>query len=316
MGKQTRIKKQAHMSIHNDAQVLTYGVFREYVKFLDASPRTIKTYAGNIRQFLKWLGAKHIRQPERADVLAYRDELRESMSAATVQAYITALRLFFRWTAQAGLYPNIADHIKGAKIAPGHKRDYLTAEQARAILDTIDRETAAGRRDFAIMALMMTGGLRDIEISRANVEDLRSRGAATVLYLQGKGRDDRAEYVKIPAETETAIREYLQIRQGQREPLFVSMSNRNRGKRLTPRSISGIVKRRLQAAGYDSDRLTAHSLRHTAVTLALMGGRPIEEAQQFARHSNIQTTLVYAHHLDADANQCAETIASEIFRNA
>ena len=163
---------------------------------------------------------------------------------------------------------------------------------------------------------MITGGLRDIEVSRAKIEDIRNVGNSTVLYIQGKGRDEKTDYIKIQPEIEKAIREYLTTREilDTSEPLFISNSNHNKGGQLTTRSISRIVKTRLQAAGYDSDRLTAHSLRHTAVTLSLIGGKSLQETQQFARHSNIATTQVYAHNLDRAKNNCEEVIARAIFK--
>ena len=83
---------------------------------------------------------------------------------------------------------------------------------------------------------------------------------------------------------------------------------------MTTRSISGVCKEAMKAAGYNSERLTAHSLRHTAVTLALIAnGGNIQEAQQFARHANISTTQIYAHNLEKQNNTCSRLVASEIF---
>jgi integrase/recombinase XerC/integrase/recombinase XerD len=76
------------------------------------------------------------------------------------------------------------------------------------------------------------------------------------------------------------------------------MSHRNGGARLTTRTLRRIIKGRLQAIGIDSDRLTAHSLRHTAIILSLKAGATIQEAQALARHANINTTLIYAHNID------------------
>lgn len=289
--------------------------YREFIAFLDVAPRTVQTYSGSLRQFIKWLKAHQIEQPTRADVLAYRDELRQRVKPATVQSYIAAVRLFFQWTATAGIYPNIADHVKGAKIEPGHKKDYLGAAQIKAVLRSIDTGTARGKRDYALFALMVTGGLRDIEASRANIEDLRQRSGQTVLYLQGKGREERTEYIKVVPEVEQALREYLKTRQqpSGKAPLFVSLSNNSRGQRLSARSISGLIKKRLVSAGYNSDRLTAHSLRHSAVTLSLLGGLPLEEVQQFARHRNLSTTQIYAHNLSREQNRSEDTISAAIF---
>ena len=106
--------------------------------------------------------------------------------------------------------------------------------------------------------------------------------------------------IKISPQVEKAIRAYLTARgeTDEKAPLFSSTSNNNRGARLTTRSVSGIVKTRLRQAGYDSPRLTAHSLRHTAVTLSLLAGKDIAEVQQFARHANIATTMIYNHAID------------------
>lgn len=291
------------------------AAYRDYIAFLDATPRTVQTYTGNIRQFIKWTQRNGIQRPTRPDVIAYRDELRGRCKPSTVQAYITALRLFFSWTAQIGAYPNIAEHVKGAKLDSSHKKDYLTASQIKDIMDSIDTRAAKGKRDYSMIALMVTGGLRDVEVARANVDDLKTLGGSTVLYLQGKGRDERTEYVKVVPAVERPLREYLRTRQEakRKQPLFTSLSNNSKGERLSPKSISGIVKNRLIAAGYNSDRLTAHSLRHTAVTLSLIGGLPLEEVQQFARHKNISTTQIYAHNLERAQNRSEDTIAGSIF---
>lgn len=300
---------------------ITQALFDRWTQFIDASPKTAATYTASIRRFAAYLAERGTTQPTRETVLEYKRRLSFLYRPATVNAYLAAVRLFFRWTAQEGLYPNIADNVKGAKLDKSHKKDALTKGQAREVLTGIDRDTERGARDYAIICVMITGGLRDIEISRANVEDIATRGGDPRLYVQGKGHEERGEYVKLPPETLDAIREYMQLRinaEGRRidgsAPLFASLSNNHRGGRMTTRAISGIAKSALQAAGYDDRRLTAHSLRHTAVTLALQGGEDIRAAAMFARHADTSTTAIYAHDLDKAANTCADTIARQIFR--
>ena len=256
-----------------------------------------------------------ITHPVREDVIAYRDSLKESHKPTTVQNYITALRQFFKWTDQEGFYKNVADKIKGAKISNDHKKDYLSGKQVKTILDDISKEAEIDKRDYAILAVMVTGGLRAVEVVRANVEDLRTLGDTAVLYLQGKGRDEKTDYVKLPHPVEQALRAYLKGRQGIKEdqPLFTSTSNNNRGGRVTTRTISGLVKGRLVGAGYDSDRLTAHSLRHTAATLNLLNGGSLEETQQLLRHNNLNTTMIYVHSMNRAKNKSETRIADAIF---
>ena len=296
--------------------VLSEELYFRFVAFIDAKPATTATYTRALRQMFKYFMENGITQPQREDILSYRESLKASgLKPTTVQNYITATRLFFQWTEQERIYPNVAAHIKGAKLDRSHKKDYLTSRQAKTILSDIDRSTPQGVRDYAIITLMITGGLRTIEVVRADVGDLRTVGDDTVLFIQGKGRDEKTEYVKLSSPVEKAIRDYLRIRGdvASTAPLFVSMSNNSKGERMTTRSVSGIAKACMVEAGYNSSRLTAHSLRHTAVTLSLLAGKPLEEVQQFARHANIATTMIYAHHLDQAKNGCAEAIASAIF---
>lgn len=296
-------------------QGISESLFNRFVEFIDARPKTVETYSRALRQFFRFLSLRGIMQPTREDVIAFREEMRQTHKPGTIQLYIVAVRQFFKWTAQEGFFPNIAENVKGAKLDREHKKDYLTSAQSKEVLSSIDSESQQGARDYAMLSLMLTTGLRTIEVARANVEDLRTVGDSTALYIQGKGRDEKTEYVKIAAPVERAIRAYLKtvgpVEKGQ--PLFRSLSNQNKDRRLTTRSISGIVKTRLQAAGYDDDRLTAHSLRHTAATLNLLNGATLAETQQLLRHSNINTTMIYDHHLQRANNNSEARIAGAIF---
>ncbi len=303
---------------------LDYRLFAEWEKFIDASPRTVEAYTANVRRFADYLSAQGITAPTRDTVLAYKQHLQATYKATTVSAYLAAVRVFFQWTdtlPPPQHYPNIAAHVKGAKISREHKRDDLTAGECAAVLRGIDRSTEQGARDYAILAVMITCGLRDIEISRANVEDVARRGEKVRLYVQGKGREERTDYVNLPKETVAAIRDYMQFRTNAAgrsiegsAPLFASLAHSNHGGRMTTRAVSGIAKRSLQAAGFDDTRITAHSLRHAAVSNALRGGEDLRAVQMFARHSDIGTTLIYAHDLDRESNTVSDTLARLIFR--
>lgn len=287
-----------------------------FFRFLEVSPATARTYARGLRSLFAFLASQGIAVPTRADLLSWKEDLKATgHAAATIQGYTIAARRFFAWTETERAFPNIANGMKGARVSREHKKDYLPAHAVRAVLDGFNRDTPEGRREYALFALMVSCGLRDIEVSRANIEDLRPLGEETAIYVQGKGRSDRAEFVKVPAEVERALRAYLKDREpvDAREPLFISRSGNSKGARLSTRSISAIIKRALTSAGYVSDRLTAHSLRHTAITLSLLGGATLQEAQAFARHSAITTTQIYAHNLDAAANPCAAKVAAAIW---
>lgn len=296
-------------------QTFTADLFTRWTAYLDATPKTIETYTRNIRPFAYYLKDNGIRRPSRDDVITFRDQLKDKYKPSTVQAYIMAVKLFFSWTAQAGIYPNIAEKVKGAKLDTEHKKDYLTEKQVVKMFSGIDRTTLKGKRDYAILSLMVTSGMRTIEIVRANIGDMRPIADFTALYVQGKGHDEKNTFVKIAEPVELAIRDYLTARgkADSSEPLFASDAHRNAGERMTTRSISRIVKNHLKAAGLNSDRLTAHSMRHTAATLNLLNGGTIEETQQLLRHTNINTTLIYSHALERAKNNSEQRIAAAIF---
>ena len=298
------------------SKIESENLISRYIAFVDVAKKSAETYAKAIKQLIIYLRLRSIEEPQREDIISFREELKATNhKASTIQTYIVSIRLFFKWTAQEGIYPNIADNIKCPKVSREHKKDYLTANQIKEILKGIDRETLQGKRDYALISLLVTCGLRTIEVVRANKEDLQALGETTVLYIQGKGREDKAEYVKVPQPTEKAIREYLKARGKieDNEPLFASLSNNSKGGRMTTRAIRGIVKESFLKAGYDSNRLTTHSLRHTAVTLSLLAGKDITEVQEFARHRNIATTMIYNHALDKAKNSCSNAVSDAIF---
>lgn len=298
-----------------ERETLNMELSRRWTSYLQASPKTKETYDKAIRQFLIYLSNNGISQPQREDVIAYKEYLLIGHKPTTVQSYLAAVKLFFQWTAQEGFYPNIADHVKGAKIDSEHKKDYLTTKQVSKLLWAIGRSNLKGKRDYAMLSLMVTTGLRTISITRANIEDIRNAGDATALFYQGKGHQEKAKYVKLAEPVEEAIRDYLKAR-GETDgeaPLFSSIANRNNGGRMTTRSVSRVTKEHFIDVGLVSDKITAHSLRHTAATLNLLNGGTVEETQQLLDHSNINTTLIYSHALERARNNSEQRIAKAIF---
>jgi integrase/recombinase XerC/integrase/recombinase XerD len=282
----------------------TEQIIKRYISSLDVKPRSKDTYRKGIKHFVEWLEAHDITSPSRADILEYKADMLKEYTACTVSSYLTAVKSFYTYLEGEKITPNIAAGIKGAKHQKGFRKDALTAKQAKEIISSIDTSTIEGKRNYALVNLLIRTGLRIVEAERANIEDIRSEAGEALLYIQGKGRDSKDAFVILTESTLKPIKEYLSARGKTQEtaPLFASHSDRNNGGRLTTRSISRIAKEALRAAGYDDSRLTAHSMRHTAVTLSLLGGATIQEAQALARHQNINTTLIYAHNISRIAN--------------
>ena len=323
------------------------SLFAAYLAFIDRSEKTTSTYAKNLRQFCAWLHYSGIEAPAREDIIAYRDYLiteheaiiydpitgwkykadpagnpqRSSCKPNTAAQYLRTVRAFFTWTAQAGLYPNIAAGIHAPKIRNDtHRKEALSpadvlriersieataaakaAAAAQADKDPsgkIKRTTAQGKRLKAIYLLAVNCGLRTIEISRANIKDIETRCGQAYIYIWGKGHSEPDARKPLAPEVKAAIDDYLQTRADPlagSSPLFVSTGNRSGGQRIASTTISTMLKRAMQAAGYDSERITAHSLRHTAGTSIMSLTEDLFITQQYMRHSNPATTEIYLH---------------------
>lgn len=302
----------AKLQLNNGETTEAKELVTLFLSSIDIKPRSIDTYRKALKQFFLYLDKKNIMAPTKEDIIAFKNDLAAEHEAATVSLYIIAVRQFFNWLYENGLYDNIAHGIKGARTPKGFRKDTLTIEQIKRTLQGIDRSTLEGKRNFAIINLLVRTGLRTIELHRADIEDIRQEAGEALLYIQGKGRDSKDAFVLLTEEALRPIREYLTARNEKdtSRPLFVSHSRRNAGERLSEETISRIVKSALRAAGIDDRRLTAHSLRHTAITLSLLGGASLQEAQTMARHADINTTLIYAHNIQRIKQAPERKIAS------
>lgn len=242
----------------------------------------------------------------------------------TVRQYLRIVCQFFRWTETTGLYPNVAANIHTPKVNnETHKRDALAAHEVLKIEQSIithaaqkiqqanestkdtagrvQRSEEQGKRLKAMYLLAVTAGLRTIELNRLNVCDFAHRRAAEAdnycVYIQGKGHTEADQRKPIAPEVAEAIIDYLQTRPDAKgsDPLFASTGNRSKGKRIASTTISTMLKQAMIEAGYNSKRLTAHSLRHTAGTAAQELTGDIYTTQKYLRHSNPATTEIYLH---------------------
>lgn len=282
--------------------VLTRKHITSFLTSLDIRQSSKSTYQRQLKEFFAWSTKQKITALNREHLLRYKDYLKtdRELAAFTIGGYLTAVRRFFEWLEAQRMHPNVARGIKGPTRKRGFKKDALTVEQSKTILNSIKRTTLTGKRDYAVINLMIRTGLRTIEVARALREDISRQGGETILFIHGKGRDAKDELVLLTEHTLGPIEEYLKARGSikNEDPLFASHSTKNFGKKLTTRSVSRIVKTRFRAINMDDSRLTAHSLRHTAITLSLLAGATPQEARVMARHADINTTLVYAHNIN------------------
>ena len=266
-----------------------------FIDAQDVKPSSKLLYRRTLRQYFSWVERKGylLSEISRPQLLAYKDELLSSgHSSLTVGSYITSVRRFYEWTEANKYYPNVAKGIKTPKRKQQFRKQPLLPAQATALLSYYQDKAL---RDYAIVNLLLRTGLRTIEVIRASVEDITYKGSQRVLLVQGKGRDERDNFVLLTEKAYQPIAQYLATRGNVvgPDPLFTSTSNNSRGERLTTRTISHIAKEGLKAIGLDERSFTAHSLRHTTAVNILRAGGSLETAQFTLRHSNPATTQIY-----------------------
>ena len=284
-----------------------FNLVEKWIAYAQVSTSSVKSYKKGIRRLMEYCNENAIDKPTREVMVNYREFLKGKYSPSTANLYLTAAKLFFNFLYGEGLIKiNPADRVKGLKIRAGHKKDALSTDKTKNILETFDTSTLKGKRDKAIFALMVTAGLRTIEVVRADVSDIIEQDGKIFLLVQGKGHTEKDAMIRITNGVYTLIQDYLQSRADEKENLFGSISHRNFSERLTTNSVSRIVKNAMKTAGYNSKRLTAHSLRHTAATTAIKAGASLRQVQQVMRHSSINVTTIYLHELDRLNNNVEE----------
>jgi site-specific recombinase XerD len=171
----------------------------------------------------------------------------------------------------------------------------LGSNQVRALLESCDTDTANGRRDLAILLLLVRLGMRRGEVARLRLEDIDWR--AGELLVRGKGA--RVERLPLPADVGEPLAAYLRDgRPADAGTRAVFMRVRAPRAAMTPHGITQVVVSASKRAGLGE--VTPHRLRHTAASELLRRGAPLLEIGQLLRHRSELTTAIYAK-VDRDA---------------
>lgn len=270
---------------------------REYLK--EKSKETVGTYMRSLNEFERWFvqqrGTFHFSEDGIRGYKEYLMDTRE-LSQVSVSTYLTALRRFCQYLVDIGLLEeNPAQAVKGNRRPSSHSRSVLTQGEIEELLKSLDTATQIGKRDEAIVHLMLFGGLSEIEIVRADVSDLEQTLMGWYLRVQGKGRTVKDQQVPVDPPVVEKVQGYLQTRGRVRpeDPLFVSHGHRSEGERLNTRSVRSRINQHLKSAEIKRKGITPHSLTHTAALIWLNEGMPVEEVKRRMRHGTLDTTMIY-----------------------
>jgi site-specific recombinase XerD len=178
--------------------------------------------------------------------------------------------------------------------------EFLIEDEVQAILRVPDRRTLQGKRDYAVLLLLLTTGLRKAEICSLKVGDLKTYRSQPVIDVMGKGKKFRR--IPLKAETLLAIKDYLKANGNGVDPnhsLFDTLGKHGPYKQtsLTPKALDCLI-RSIAKKALIRKRIHPHVMRHTFATTLLDKGNDLRTVQALMGHSHIRTTEAYLHSTD------------------
>jgi len=252
---------------------------------------TIGGYVMHARWFLEGLVRDGLTGLSAAEVTgAVVRKASSGVSVAASQYFVSGLRAFLRFCFLEGLTP--VDLSAAALVVRGRRASLLprgiSRADARALVDSCDRRRAIGRRDHALLVLLLRLGLRRGEVARLRLDDIDWRAGELVVH----GKGSREERLPLPADVGAAIASYLQRGRpasGRRE---VFLQARAPYAPIAAGTVASTVRRACRRAGIPE--VGSHRLRHTAACDMVLAGVPIVRVGQVLRHRSLQTTAIYA----------------------
>lgn len=279
----------------------------KFLDYIDVSENTIMTYKVGLKSFFNYLKESRITIPTREDIIEYRDYLMNTLKPTTANSYMIAVRNLFNYLEYEGIFKNITKNIKGINIGSEHKREALTKEQCLDILNNVH-----DIREKVLFLLATTCGIRANELANIRLEDFKEKQDKICLYLLGKARDYKQDYVIISEDVFKLIKEYIKL-YNITDYLFTSTSNHNTGGKLTTKTIRLIMKNMFKRIGLTGSEYSCHSCRHTFATLSIQNGEDIREVSQALRHKQLNTTMIYLHDLERINNNCTNVVSNVLF---
>lgn len=233
--------------------------------------------------------------------ISYRDNDREN-STTTRSRNVSSLRTFYKYmtTVAKTLDENPTLELELPKMK---KRNpvYLTLEESKKLLETISKEKKIfpRYRDFAIVLLFLTTGIRLSELASMDITSIRGMQFTVI----GKGNKERNVYMT--EATKYAIDQYLNVRPDVENEKALFLSNRKQ--RMSNRAIQHMIDKHLLKAGFDVSKYSTHKLRHTAATLMYREGVDIRTLQTVLGHASVATTQIYTHVVDDNVKNAIDT---------
>jgi integrase len=259
------------------------------------APSSKRIYLNDAKHFADWMKREAITPGSmtRSDMIAYRLHLAESTYAkATKQRmFSVACRLMNEQYAAGRISEKVTQEVKGFRTdADETTHTALSKTQAKDMLESIDRSTKQGLRDYALILMLMKTGLRRAELVALNRSDIKMMDGHHVAVIE-HGKGDKRRIVKLRVDVYRALEDYLQARGREGEALFVSFRRGDHPTscRMTDKAVELLVKKYAPVG----TELTPHGLRATFATLALEAEASLHQVQYALGHADPRTTERY-----------------------
>lgn len=289
-----------------------------YLEYIDVRSETKQIYERVLCQFVEYMNTLSD-LPTRSDVMKFRELLKaKNLSATTIALYIGIVRSFYQWIQDHGYGLNVASGIKSPKVEKEFKRSSLSNAQAQRLIEYAYKKSGNSIIDFrnyTIVSLMITTGMRTIEVERTDKADLGERDNGHVLFVMGKGKDMKNAVIRLSPKVYDLIERYIMMRSDTYDPLFINHKGKHKEKRMVTRSLRYVIKKMLRDIDIDDKRYSAHSLRHTAATISINQGANTDETSQFLRHASPETSKIYIHRDPKTGNFIEYVITDVVFQN-
>lgn len=283
------------------------------------SERTQQAYKRVLASFSKF-NEGNLLKATMQDVIDYRDYLSNDLKRAntTINQHLYAIRAFYAHLVDKNIIEaSPAIEVKTTKVTPYGKTKSLSIKKNEHItlLQSIDRSDEMGARDYAIIVLLLTTGLRVSAITNATIKDIEQSGDNNLLHYDNKGGEQKTK--QLTPEAMQAMKHYFSYRViSENSPLFATIRGKSGnpsqqfGHGMSRVAISKMITKRAKQAGVSN--ISAHSLRHTAALYLQSKNESVSAIQKFLGHSDKRTTLIYLDHLDDDTDDRLTTVMSGI----
>lgn len=312
----------AHTELNENTYLINYRHFLSiYISHGAPSEDTLRNYCSAIEFFLLWC-RRNSRSPfqlSEYEFTYFRDMLVQAhFKKGSIKSKLNAIRQFYNIAMRLNIIkvnPAAGIGVKAYESKEISPLKFLRLEQLQHLLGIIKTEDEKGillsaLRDKVIIMLMALEGLRTIEIYRMSTIDIDWE--MKTIYVHGKGHDD---FIYPRRDVLEALKAYLDETKNiimrsdaYGTPVFISLSNNSRGKRMDRRNIRRNVDKWLDLAGYKKAGMSCHMLRHTCGTLLYSKTKDLQVVKQVLRHSDINITSKYAHVFNRIDNRYTENI--------